>query len=671
MALSIDHYQDSLVRDNEITKEMDARYNEYIAPNQIFWREASVDTRFKAGDQRIYADLYGGNVNNRQFFFNKIMRITNMITGFQRQNRKSTTVIGIDSSDDKTAGQHSKSVFWAQKRAGIDQVFSKAFEAGSVTTGLNLIGLRMDFSSDPSSGDIKATNVGYSSFLIDPNFRKQDLSDCNCIWRRVWLTKQQAKLYLPGYAREIEKMQPLGNRDGKFPLQAQSYSLSINTLLPVDEYYYLDSREQTVLMDLNTREAIEFNGEDDDLEKQQFLRQYPEVVERKTYVSTVKQAIKINGRLMYEGPTSLGIDPYPFCALIGYHEPDLPFIGARLQGVVRGLRDAQYLYNRRKVIELDILESQVNSGFKYKVDALVDPNDIYLKGQGKGIALQPGAQMTDVEKIPAADLPPNIIQLSEILGREMMEISGVNEELLGAATDDKAGILAKLRQSAGLITLQKIFDQADASQEHLGRLFLLAIQKNWKAPKVRRVINEEPTPQFFDTAFAKYDCEVVEGVNTSTQRQMALQQAAYLREVLQIPISSNYLLSLASIEDKDKVIEDVENQEKAMQEKEQKREQIELAALQAQINAKEAEALAATGYGLEHLSRVRKNEAEAESSKAQAIERHEQAALDKARAIKEIQEMDLAQIERMLKIYAALEPEKPEQSATIETQGQL
>ena len=249
-------------------------------------------------------------------------------------------------------------------------------------------------------------------------------------------------------------MTPRGNVDGRFQFQAESYNYAMENLLPVDEYYSRDMRPQKVLIDVETGEAIEWNGDFNDERIDQFVSQNPSIVVRETQVPTVKLAILINGKLMYEGPTSLDIDLYPFVPVLGYYEPEIPYFPYRVQGVVRGLRDAQFLYNRRKIIELDILESQVNSGWKYKLDALVDPNDVFLEGQGKGIALKQSAQMTDAEKIQPAQIPPSMIQLSEILGKEIQEISGVNEELLGSAEDDKAGILSMLRQGAGLTTLQ-------------------------------------------------------------------------------------------------------------------------------------------------------------------------------------------------------------------------
>ena len=135
---------------------------------------------------------------------------------------------------------------------------------------------------------------------------------------------------------------------------------------------------------------------------------------------------------MYHGPNPMGIDRYPFVPVFAYYQPQIPYFPWRIQGVIRGLRDAQYLYNRRRIIELDILESQVTSGFKYKENALVNPKDVFLQGQGRGIALKAEAQMGDVEQIMPPQIPPSMIQLSEILSQEINQISGINEELLAA-----------------------------------------------------------------------------------------------------------------------------------------------------------------------------------------------------------------------------------------------
>lgn len=67
-------------RDRPILSRMEAFCAESITINQSFWREADTDTRFHAGDQTLWTDLYGNLPANRrrQFNFNRIRRVINM-----------------------------------------------------------------------------------------------------------------------------------------------------------------------------------------------------------------------------------------------------------------------------------------------------------------------------------------------------------------------------------------------------------------------------------------------------------------------------------------------------------------------------------------------------------------------------------------------------------------
>jgi hypothetical protein len=446
---------------------MDDVYSQAVTLNQSFWSEADIDTRFKAGDQTLWNDIYGNlpAFRRKQFNFNRIRRVCNMITGYQRKHRKSLVGVPINNDDDQTATQLTKALMWSMRNANADDVISRCIDSGTITTGISLANVWLDTVSDPYYPDIKVDHVSYNEFLIDPYFKKLDLSDCNFVWRRKWMSKNALKGIFPGREDEIDEMHPRGNRDGKFQFMAEAYNYAMLNLLSYDEYWYRDFREATFVTDTQSGMAFEWEDVEDKLDEQ--LMRYPTARKIKKQIPTVKVAMLIDGKVFYHGSNPLQIDRYPFIPFIGYYEPELPYMAYRCQGVVRGLRDAQYLYNRRKVIELDIIESQINSGYKYKPDSLVNPKDIFMEGQGRGLALKQGADMGDVEKIMPPDVPPSLIQLSEILGREIQEISGVSDELLGMAEDDKAGILSMLRQGAGLTTLQILFDNMDFSQKLL------------------------------------------------------------------------------------------------------------------------------------------------------------------------------------------------------------
>ena len=637
--------------DKSILAKMEAFYSESITINQSFWGEADIDTKFEAGDQTLWNDIYASLPisKHKKFNFNRIRRVVNMISGHQRRNRKSIIAIPIENADEETADQFTKVLMWATRQECVLETISEAFQGGLVT-GMNLLQVWIDYRSDPVSGNIRVDNCSYNSFLMDPFFRKADLSDCNGIWKRSFLTRRECVSLLPDKAEEISDLPGGGQgsaKDGKFQFMPESFNYGSNNLLAYDEFYYRDFRTQKMLVDSETGETLEWTAPDEE-SLEAFLRQYPKITLINQEIPTVKLAIVVEGKVFYNGPNPTG-DKYPFIPVLGYYNPQMSDFTSRIQGVVRGLRDAQYLYNRRRIIELDILESQINSGWVYKENALVNPKDVFLSGQGRGLALKEDAQMTDVQQIVAPQIPPSMIQLSELLAREVMEISGVNEELLGSATDDKAGILSMLRQGSGLTTLQVLFDNLDRSQKLLGKLMIDIIQSNFTPGKIKRIIEDEPSPQFYNKAFGKYDCSVEEGLNTITQKQMQFAQMLELREA-GVQISDQDLLEAATLQNKKKIIENAVKQQEQMSQQQQKEAQAALEQQAAQINLANSRAKADTGLGLERISRIEENKALAVERKAEAAKDREMAVLNFARALKEIEDVDISQLEKLLNI---------------------
>lgn len=654
--LSDTYYTD---QDRDVLKLMDYTYSKYITVNQSFWSEAEIDQRFRAGDQNLWNDIYGNipAFRRRQFNFNRIRRITNMITGYQRQHRKSSICIPVENSDQQTADQFSKILTHMDQKNHILETISDAFD-GAIVTGMNLLSVWMDYRRDPVNGDIAVDNVAFNGYMLDPFFKKMDLSDCNSIWTRKYLSRNQVKSLLPGREGDIISMRGWGNRDGKFQFMPESYNYGMSDLLTYDEFWYLDSRKQKLLCDVQTGETMEWRGQDEDLED--FLRTYRQIHTLEQEIQTVKLAVVVQGKVMYHGPNPLNIDRYPFVPVWAYYEPQMADFPWRIQGVVRGLRDAQYLYNRRRVIELDILESQITSGFMYKENALVNPKDVFLQGQGRGLALKANAQPgVDVVKIEAPQIPPSMIQLSELLGKEIAEVSGVNEELLGSAQDDKPGVLSMLRQGAGLTTLQVVFDNLDYAQKMLGDIRVDLIQSNWTPGKVQRIIGEEPSQQFYNRAFGKYKSIVEDGLNTSTQRQM---QAAQLMQIKELggPISWNSIIDCMSIQNKEKVLQDIAQQEQQASQAAQMQQQAQFELLKAQIEDLHARAVANQGLGHERASRIQENQALAVERRAAAEKDLDQGLLDKVKAIKELTSIDLDQVHRAVEIMKLIE-EKPEE----------
>ena len=640
-------------RDRNIQKKMEDFYRESRAINQAFWDEADIDTRFEAGDQQVFRSLYG-NVpfqNNRAFNFNRIQRIINMVSGYQRRNRNSTIVVPVENADQETADQFSKVLAHCARKDNVYETISDAFH-GALVTGMNLLQVWVDYRNDPVSGDIKVDNCSYNSFLIDPFFRKKDLSDCRAIWKRSHLSKQAVMSLLPEHADEIATLSTTQAQDGKFQYMPENYDLGAKYLMTYDEFYYRDYRKQKILIDTKTGESIEWKGTDN-ADLKAFMQLYPQVKVVEQEIPTVKLALVVQGRVFYDDINPLGTDKYPFVPVVGLYNPQLADYTMRIQGMVRNLRDPQFLYNLKKVIECDVLESVPTTGWVAKENALIDPEDLYKTGQGRSIMLKEEAQMTDIQPIPTPQIPQSFFQLSESLSREIQEISGVNEELLGSATDDKAGILSMLRQGAGLTTLQTYFDQLDLSQKLLGQLMIDIIQSNFAPGKIKRIIEDEPTPQFYNKAFGTYDAAVEEGFNTSTQRQMQFAQLLQLREA-GVPVPDDVLLDAATVQNKKELTDAINqaNQQKAQMEEMQL--QAAIQEQQARTNLANARAVADQGLGIERVSRVEENRELAVERRAEAQKDRTQGLLNIVKTLQEMDDIEINQIQKLLALSGAL-----------------
>lgn len=545
----------------DMQQMMDWFYNANYIGNSMLWLQGAIDKRFKVGDSNLYNLTYGANYQNYQkFFFNLIRRHINMIAGYQRKNRKSTVTLPVHENDDALADDFNRTMKWCDDRDGFQEYLSQSFE-GALDTGMTLLHLYPDYTFDPISGDLFTDNVAYNNYLIDQNFRKQDLSDCQGVWRRRWTSKEGAKLLLPGYSKEIDKIKTSSVKDGRFPLQAELQNLAVNNLFTYDEFEYRTSREATIVLDPKSGEAVEWEEDeaDEDDMMERTLAQQPWLITKKVQVPTVKLVIALGSKIVYHGPTLLRIDNYSYVPTLCYHEPDIQYYAWRVMGVIRNLRDSQFLYNMRKVIELQLLQSSLNAGWIYPVDVVPDTKCFRQASGGDGflIPLKTGHLPNEIQRIEPVSIPQSLLELSASLAEDITKISGVNEELLGAATDDKSGILSMLRQGAGLTTLQTIFDKLDYTQRLYGKIRLQAIRKNFSKGKIRNILGHEPDQRFFTSHSQKYSITVEEGNYSTSQRQMELQQLIHFKE-LGIPIANKSILRAAFITDKKQVIEDME-----------------------------------------------------------------------------------------------------------------
>lgn len=402
-----------------------------------------------------------------------------------------------------------------------------------------------------------------------------------------------------------------------------------------------------------TGESLEFEPEDDEDETtiDKILAAQPWLKIKNVDKPTVKLIISLNDKIVYHGPNALNIDKYPYVPLQCYVDQDLQSPAWRKQGIIRNLRDPQFLYNMRKIIELQILQSSLNAGWIYPVDVVTDPKAFRQSDGGNGflIPLKKGHSPAEIQRIEPVAIPPTLLELSKSLASDLTAISAVNEELLGSATDDKAGILSMLRQGASLTTLQTIFDKLDYSQRLFGNIRMQAIRKNFSKAKVRSILGRDPDPKFWSGYSLKYSLAVEEGNFSTTQRQMELQQLLHFKQI-GMPIPNKTILNAAFIIDK-------KNIEKQMEEEQQQQMQAQQAQAQAEEKKQNMEMMLAFAKAKVDIARESDLKASAAQKMAkikdlgaEADYKNAKADMEMVKTMIELEDLDLANLRRNVEL---------------------
>lgn len=82
----------------------------FISP---FWSEAQIDIRFVSGDQQLMNILYDPkSQTNNPFVINLMQRYIGMMTGFQRNHRKSLIMMPIHEDSDQIADDYNGCFKW-------------------------------------------------------------------------------------------------------------------------------------------------------------------------------------------------------------------------------------------------------------------------------------------------------------------------------------------------------------------------------------------------------------------------------------------------------------------------------------------------------------------------------------------------------------------------------
>lgn len=502
------------------------------------WNQANIDTLFVAGNQTfINRSLSFTNaMTANSYYFNLVQQPINMITGRQRQHRKSIVYQAVDGADPHTTDQYTKLIMEVAQKESIHEMFSKSCELSAVA-GLNLMQPYLDFTGDdPAQGQMKVKIWEYNSFITDPFWRNPDMSDCQYIVCQEYISQIEADLRFGEKMQGISPQMSSPQRFGNFYFLPENQTLNRSGLYILTYAWYKSNKKRKRLYSPKMHQFFDFAGGDGQADE---ILQYIPDLEEVTLDSPVwKCAVVLNDKLMFHADNPLWDGPEcPFVPNFWNYDPHINQPELRSRSLTFAMRSPQFLFNHKVLTNNDIASSTINSGYKRKVGAVANEDNLKKAGQGWDIIINEGYEMTDVEKIIPSAVPESDLALAQQMSDLVFKVSGIDIENWSGQQDGQISSLTLLmKQDANLLPFQKYFDQWDHALKLLGERLLQIALSNWSAEKVQLIINEEPSAHFYSKVFAKYKTIVEEGLLTATQGNLQAQQmmdinTAFGREV--------------------------------------------------------------------------------------------------------------------------------------------
>ena len=679
-----------MLSEQEVLSEFQENYrysHDYWGP---FVQNAQIYTGAAAGNAWTVAEKRELAKEGREpLELNIMRRPLQFFSGYLRDNLNSIVYSPVEGSDEKTADQFTELSYYIWDKGEGYNIFLDAADE-SFKSGISLCGLQMDYSKDFINGDISFYKRTYNSFYLDPTFERTDLKDCGFAITRDLVDRNVVKQLLPFIDPKIIDEIQGSYRDDKF----LSYHPNFNYLkrnrniMAYDQYYRRVTKTRKFLVD----EEASYYKDITDLSKEEVeklkvgiyrlrkLREdadsmgieqqgLPPVLEIKSVQRDfVELNIMLNGQQVYNGDDKTGINQtYPFVPLICYMEPSIWNPSLRLQGIASTLFSAQRQFNKRHMKIVDMMDTTISTGFKYLVGS-VDPEDLQQSGQGKiiGIDAENAPEgMNSVQELAGGSANPALIEYQGILDQLTLTLANVNESVLGV--DEKgntqvSGRLAQVRIAQGLRSNRKIFDNIEQSQKLLGGLVLKAIQDHYPVGKVKRILGEEPTEQFYEKQFEQYDAVVKEGVRSSSQKDAYYYELVNLKRegIVDVPQAAIVdALQMAGITD---LKEAIEVQQQQMQEQQAVAKQAETELVQATIKER-------LGLASERASRTQSNIGLSIERRAEAVKDLAAAELDKAKAIVELSAMHEDRLIKAIGLVNQIHQQEVEQSTVLEAKA--
>jgi hypothetical protein len=251
-----------------------------------------------------------------------------------------------------------------------------------------------------------------------------------------------------------------------------------------------------------------------------------------THTKKFYRAICSGDRILKMMPLEAGTFTYRFMTGKRDHNKRIFY------GIVRAMKDPQRWANKLYSQLLDVMRKSAQGGLLMEKSAVDDIQQFEQSYTGNGTTwVQDGALANKrvQEKTPPA-YPQGMDRLMEVAVSSIRDTTGINQEMLGLAGREQAGVLEHQRKQAAMGILAPFFDARTRYHHEQGKLLLQMMKLYISEGQLIRIVGKDGSPEYVPLVFKddtiEYDVIVDEAPTSPNQKTAVFQLMMQLMPVM-------------------------------------------------------------------------------------------------------------------------------------------
>ncbi len=448
--------------------------------------------------------------------------------------------------------------------------------------------VRVDF-SDHVNGEVRIESKDPLDIVIDPDAKHYDPRTWNEIFETKWMSLDEIEeTYGQKEADQLRLLAETGTTLGADSMDfeeerygdtdehnyGQQYpgdpenARSLRSIRVIERQYYR-LKDCMYYVDVVTGDQREIPYNWSKKKREQFADQFGlDIIQKK--IRKVRWTVSADTVILFDDWSPYG--HFTLVPYFPYFRRGKPF------GMVRNLLSPQEQLNKITSQELHIVNTTANSGWIVEGGSLsgMTADDLEEHGAETGLVLEYNRGSTPPAKIQANQIPTGLDRIGQKAARNIKEISGITDAMLGMDSPEVSGVAINAKQSRGSLLLQVPLDNLAKTRQYLAEKILQLVQSYYTEERLIQITDEsdpykpreklrvnEMTPEgevINDLTIGEYDVIIGTAPARDNFDEMQFAEAIELRNV-GVPIPNDMIVEYSHLSRKADIADRIRRQE--------------------------------------------------------------------------------------------------------------